>query len=679
MRTAGGGGGSRIVLNPVELRRGATRLRGAGGDLKTLAGRLNAAPLPAMPADVAADVGGGIGRVFAQLSHLVDPLATSATELNRRALWGEIADQLVAGYPLTGAQLAEFMAGLRDGTLVRYAEPWQAELAGAYVASLYSDNYKEPDKLIELARLLQANGGSAETSGAFMAGFVERFGTRIADIPRVIQAMDWTPGTMLGPGDDPMVDWDLGRQLWQDGYELKVDPVELLAAFSMALALGTASGRVSQQVEHDIAWDDDRWAVAQLLHEGRFGANFLKETFQSIVVPDIQRDAVRMGPDLTGYMAIGLGDGHGPGIPTDERQLVLNALLRNPEGAALALSTPLPDEVHIASRWAPVDTRDPVAVLYAADWNDDGHQLADLYRGATDWAQSHAAAPGTSEEGNKITLQLIERVSNAQRDDLGVVTDALAHDIATHHVPGLIDMAGGSGSFDPDAPVGKGFVDLTSHRIVLDGRQVEQLVNAMADREPADKVFVQALGDGQASYLAEMVREHPEQAESWGYKVGALDQYVLNAHDVDREVAFGEASDRQKLGISVLSTTLTALTEGTPYGVLVGPATTLIDIGTSPSALDMSNHNFADKLDTRSTVRALIATAGHEYGHAPGPAPDQERYLVKNGHLIAYSDQLPREIRHEFDQWVLSAETGDPVVGRAIDNATQAMDDHARN
>jgi hypothetical protein len=447
----------------------------------------------------------------------------------------------------------------------------------------------------------------------------------------------------------------------------------------MALALGTASGRVSREVEHEIAWDDDHWAVAQLMHEGTFGANFLKETFQSIVVHDIQRDAIRMGPDQTGYMAIGLGDSDGPGIPTDERQLVLDALMRNPEGAALALSTPLPEEVHIASRWAPVDTRDPVSVLYAADWDDDGRQFAGLYREATDWAQSQASAPGTSREGNQITLQLIERVSNAQRDDLGLVTDALARDVAQHHVRSLIEMGAGSGVFDPEEPVTKGYIDLTSNRIELNARQVEQLVNGIAEREQADHVFTHALGSGQASYLAEMVREHPEAAKAWGYKIGTLNQYVLNAHDVDRTIEFGDASAKQKLGVSVLGSTLSALTEGTPYGALVGPVTTVVDLGTAPSHLDLETSNFGDKLDARGTVRALIATASYEYGNAPAPTSEQARYLLDGNNLIAYTDHLPEAVRGEFDDWVLAVESGNPQIGDAIENATQAMDDHARN
>jgi hypothetical protein len=673
--------GGRILIDPLSLRRGARELRDGSGDLNVPAGRLRGAPQPVMPPGVAATVSAGIADVASSLDSFVDPLADSAVELERRALWAEIADELIAGTPLTGAALAQFMAGLRDGTLVRYAEAWQAELAGRYVAGMYKSTFEEPDELIELARLLQANGSQGAASGAFMAGFVEEFGPeRMVDIPRVIQAMEWTPGMNVGGSySDSFVDWELGQKLYMDGYRLPddVDPVELLGIFSMTLALATTSGRVARDVEHDIAWDEDSWAVAQLLHEGQFGANFLKEAFQSVVVDDIVRAAARSGSDMTSYMAIGGTDGEGPEISTDRRSLVLNAMLRNPEGAALALSTELPQEVYVSGRWA-VETRDPIAVLYAADWEEDGRLFADIFREATTWAQSEAAEPGTSRQANAITLQLIERVSNDLRGDLDAVTDALAADIADYHVRSLFEMdlaySGESGD-----TVGKGLLDLTSDRIVLDARQVEELVSAMSEREEADRIFVKGLADGQASYLAEMVRDHPEDGEVWGAQVGALNQYVLNAHDLERTIEFGEASTNQKIGISLLGATLTGLTEGTPFGVLTGPATTLIDVATAPSELDLDNANFADKLDSRETVRALIATAFHEYGDVPGPTGEQGRYLLENGHLIAYSDDVPPAVRNEFNQWVTAALARDERLEDAIAHALQAMDDNARN
>lgn len=673
------GGGTRIVLDPAELRRGARRLRGLGADLRTVRGRLRGAPLPALPSDLVGPIRSGVEEIAALLDALPAPLEESAVELERRALWADIADELIAGVPLSGAQLREFAEGLRDGSLVRYAEPWQAELAGAYVAGVYADTYKDPEELIELAQILRSNSAAGEPSGAFMAGFVERFGARIADVPRVIQAMEWTPSMSLSSYDDPFVDLELGQELDSRGYRLPVDPVELLGAFSMALALGTASGRVSSDVERRIAWDEDRWAVAQLLYEGEFGANFLKEAFQSVVVPDIQRDAARMGmPDMTSYMQIGMGDNEGPTIPTDERELVLRALLRNPEGAALALSTPLADEVYIASSWAPVESRDPVAVLYAADWDDDGKLFADIYREATDWAQSEAGERGTSRQGNEITLQLIERVSNAYRDDLGPVTEALARDLAQNQVRSLLEMNIGIADGSGGDEVAKGIIDLTSGRIVLDVPQVEQLVLAISENEDADRIFLRGLAEGQAAYLAEMVRENPDDGELWGGRVGTLNQLVLNAHDIERTIEFGEASDRQKLALSVVSTTLGALTEGTPYGLLVDPLMTAVDIGTAPSSLELQDANFAEKLDTRELVKAMIATAAYEYGDAPGPAPEQRPYLLEGEQLISYSRDLPPEVRNEFNQWVEAVRAGDERLATAIIHALQAMDDYAR-
>ena len=115
-----------------------------------------------------------------------EPLAESAIELERRALWAEIADELIAGVPLSAALLRQFLDGLRDGSLVRYAEPWQAELAGEYVAGIYADDYTE------IPRADRARGAPrGERTERRLLGRLRRALRRgqIADIPRVIQAM----------------------------------------------------------------------------------------------------------------------------------------------------------------------------------------------------------------------------------------------------------------------------------------------------------------------------------------------------------------------------------------------------------------------------------------------------------------------------------------------------------
>ena len=168
-------------------------------------------------------------------------------------------------------------------------------------------------------------------------------------------------------------------------------------------------------------------------------------------------------------------------------------------------------------------------------------------------------------------------------------------------------------------------------------------------------------------------------ARSGADSVGTLNQLVLNAHDVERAMDFGEASDQQKLALSVVGTTLGALTEGTPYGLLVDPLITVVDINTAPSELDVQNEGFGEKLDTRDLVKAMIATAAYEYGGAEGQSPEQLPYLLEDGQLISYSGELSPEVRNEFNQWVEAVRARDPQLATAIVHALQAMDDHARN
>src|SRR5438034_8728490 len=115
----------------------------------------------------------------------------------------------------------------------------------------------------------------------------------------------------------------------------------------MALAVATSaadmgrSGRL-QREEDQIAGSDDTWAVAQLLSQGQvFGHRFLVQVFQKQLIPAVQRDSndyTSMGaPQVT----LPLGDG----IPQDAKRIILDALARNPQASAEALSTQLPEKV----------------------------------------------------------------------------------------------------------------------------------------------------------------------------------------------------------------------------------------------------------------------------------------------------------------------------------------------
>jgi hypothetical protein len=131
----GVGGAGTIVLNPDLLRNASSFLVGAAERDGSLAARIRSHQIPELPP--------GLGVLPAQLAALAAAVASevpvlqeTAQELRVRALWGDIADRLIAGVDLDGALLDEFKVAMASGLLTRYGEPWQDELANAYVEKL---------------------------------------------------------------------------------------------------------------------------------------------------------------------------------------------------------------------------------------------------------------------------------------------------------------------------------------------------------------------------------------------------------------------------------------------------------------------------------------------------------------------------------------------------------------
>ena len=165
----------------------------------------------------------------------------------------------------------------------------------------------------------------------------------------MIQAVEWShviSGSM-SMTVDPHILQEVAYE-WA-GQDLEHDPVgDLLAPFALALANATYSGRLSRTVEDEIAHDEDTWATAQLLHTGVFGTRFLLECFRTGVVDQIVEHSRY---DSAGVLASEpQGDPYSlgrywsegeDGLPDDPKELVLNALARNPEAAREALTTAL--------------------------------------------------------------------------------------------------------------------------------------------------------------------------------------------------------------------------------------------------------------------------------------------------------------------------------------------------
>jgi hypothetical protein len=139
--TGGGGYGGTIVLDPTALRQTAGVVRDGADAYRALAAQLNGIGYPDMPPGVDGIVRGEVSAVAAAVAAEPARLVDVAEELAVRAFWGDIADKLAAGYELEGDQLTAFKALINNGELLRYAEPWQAELANAYAKELHDRDH----------------------------------------------------------------------------------------------------------------------------------------------------------------------------------------------------------------------------------------------------------------------------------------------------------------------------------------------------------------------------------------------------------------------------------------------------------------------------------------------------------------------------------------------------------
>lgn len=95
-------GGDRIVIDPVDLRRTATRMRGAAVVLSGTGRDLAARPMPSMPANVAALVTEVVYRANFSLQDLADELVTEARTLEARAMWAELGGGDALGWLIPG-------------------------------------------------------------------------------------------------------------------------------------------------------------------------------------------------------------------------------------------------------------------------------------------------------------------------------------------------------------------------------------------------------------------------------------------------------------------------------------------------------------------------------------------------------------------------------------------------
>ena len=691
-----GGGGGRILLDPEGMRRSATVLRDAASDGRAVGSAVAGSPRPEMPAGIAERVNSGIELAAERLRFEAIAFVAGAEELVHRALWAEIAGSLAGGEELDGAQLRQFLDFMAAGTLLVYATDEQSRLAGEYLGRMFRDDFEQPERLVELARLLGPNAADEHFAG----GFVEEFGAEnFAEVPRVIQAIEWSQQLTFGMGmPGPHIRTDIAYDAQSADSPFAGNVLEdLLAPFSLALATATYAGTLTRTTEHEIANDDDTWAVAQLLHQGTFGTTFLLDCFQSGVVDRIVEEAnLRRMPG--GYMlgeSYPLGALSGEGLPLDPKVLVMQALGRNPEAAALALGGDLGGVELVDYFGIGHELHEPPDLLLAfAEWEDDGRALGDTYAvalGELHEQGDHGRANGLAQ---RLVHELIAERADVDRpygdawpgsDALDGLTHGVSTILAEHHMDdlhlaGLISLTGDELGLEGSGLLGRAHDD----GIHYSPDQMKWIVMEMLDDESARKAFFA----GAAAYEAELILEHtaqPNNDTEWARQIGFFQGTAANAYEQTALDDVAEEQARQDQLFGLADGVMGAIPMGKAAGFLTGEALGLIQDQVAPSEQHARDENFEVEQQLRAGMVGSMASGvlanGHlsevdtfvvnlEHGQTPGFEPST--FVDAGGGVVPFND-MSLDQKLTFLRWLESDDVRRGWIENAIEDAENAF------
>jgi hypothetical protein len=657
-----------ILLMPDELRRGATRLTDTAQQLK----------LPVLGCLAVPELGPGCGDVSGELSSVQQlltrqsqQLTSSAAELQKRAFFADIADAMIAGVPLTAPQTATLFKYLNENGSLKYAPKWEREKLGQYVGTTYAKTFHDPKSLVALAHLLQHN----ETDPSFSQGFVYGFGGKnFTEVPRVLQAMEYAGRVPMGE-QDPNVDTHLAAVLAAQGYKLQDDPRSLLSAFAMSLAMGTSAADMNKKgsplagTEDDIVSSSDRWAVAQLLSGDHvYGTRFLVDAFHHQVIPAVAEDSndyMQGQSPLSSDLPI--GGMHGHPLTTDPKTIILNALARNGEASAQALTSPLDKPVFFQTPYGPLTSSDPMEALYHGHWEDDGKAFSQVYTSAENQLHADAGVPGDPliaghldadqlakiQQANGLTKSLIDQTLSADHT-LGSMTDALASDLGHHDMNSLYRSAG---AMDPSSNVWVGTAEQNG-ALKMGLQPLRDLMVQIADHSSADATFREAAANTQAQIILDNTQHAPAAGTSgWVGDLAAFNSTLMSAHDVQLQDTFDGKDAQHKLIFSFINDVAGKVADAVPGGdIVAGHLIDSLDDATAPSeeALHLQTGH-ADGVMINN-LKAAIANGYYDNGlitahDVPGSLlqSDPEHPYQR---LVSYSGLHDQATIGEYEDWM---------------------------
>lgn len=679
MRASGGGGG-RILIDPASLKASAGRVKGAVSELRLATAALGQLTLPDMPPGVAGAVRSALADATSAVATDPQLLDSAVVELTRRAFLAQYADRMMEGYALTGQARKDFIAWMKDGTLVQFADRDQGEAAGRELAKLYGNFRDEPQQLIDLAACLKGaeRWGAQDVERAFGAGFVNQFGAKNMElVPRVIQAMEWSRQITGELSIDPHVLADVAMK-WE-GHDLHQDPLgDLLAPFSIALANATTSGRLTRTVEDAITRDPDTWATAALVSSGNFSTRFLLSVFKSGVVDKVAQESLYHGGGAFGEephdapFTLGRMWSQGKeGLPYDTKQIVLDALARNPEAARLALTTPLNgvEAWDLGSRQA---VSDPLQLLYHyGHFDDDGSAFGHAYEAATNDLNGNPHDLAALHQGAGLTQHALTLMLGDDHDGMSGFKDGLAADLAHHHVSDLFTSAMAN-------HIGDSIDVIDGSHIGIPREQLTDMFQKLGDHPSALATVLHSSAIYQGALIHDGTAQGPNGSAEWAYKAGAFDATVLNAADLHRLEDFNAADERHKLiaGFFKAAVNDTIALENPIASAVVhtGVDAAVDNAFPGPSSVDLINDNADARALVSNSLHASVAAGYYQHGYLQDSHPPAA--IVNGNQLISYSD-AQGEARWHYEEWLNGNSQVEQVSRNAMSEVTRAFSDHS--
>jgi hypothetical protein len=691
----GGGGGVRVLINAEDLRRGSGVLKESSARLQALANTVGSHTIPELPPELAA-VPIELTTVGRSVGSEADPFVDLSKELRVRAFWADVADAQSECRNLGDAEITEMLLLMRSGDLLAYGvTSVQAEYAGRMLGSQFRDTFQQPAKLIELANLLRPNAANAD----FAAGFIDSFGAEnFVEIPRVLQAMEhpWSVGNSwyMDPGS---IRQDIAQKILWDNPDYRYDGniLDLLAPFTQALAVATYAGTLSRDRQQEIARDGDQWAVATLLsHPGTYGKDFLLDVFKTGVVDRIINDYNGEYPGLwqehvreDTRIPLGWTNGNG-GLPSDPKVIILNALARNADAAAVGLTAKIPpvELVRIMDS-RPVTVTDPMQLLLEfGTYGDEGVALGEA--SASGVAGLHT--DGQHAEANQITERLIHEVIRGERGDIDGIRDGLARVIAT---PGIMDnlhsAAASSESSvdydrDHDGLVGSSDAD----GIRLSTSQLRDLLGELSERDLSRTRLLDGVMVHQTNEILAATGPGGPQNVQWATEVGNFNGLLTSGVNEERIHDFEARKKAHEQIFGAINKVTGLVPVAKPIGIITDQTLSLIKDATAPSGQVVLDQNYDAAQEMRGRMNAAIVAGYFENGSFGGPADvgaqinrldspgyEVESFLDDNGHILPY-DRMNDDQRATFEEW-MNSDRVQNVVHNALESAGNGVDARA--